>query len=66
MNLPEITEVKRLTVHPGDRVIVRCVRDPNMHEAHEIKQKVEAVLGVPVLVHGPSVDIEVIGPEEAT
>lgn len=62
MDLPEITEVKRLTIRPGDRLVVRLDRQPDMAEADEITGRVRALLGgVPVLVLGPDADLEVIG-----
>jgi hypothetical protein len=64
VDLPEIAEVKRLTVRPGDKLVVRLVRRPDEHEAHEIRERVQAILGAPVLVLGPDADLEVI--ENAT
>ena len=63
MGLPEITEAKRLALRPGDSLAIRLDREPNMCEADEISRQVSAITGVPVLVLGPSMDVEVIGPE---
>lgn len=59
--LPEIAEVKRLTPRPGDTLVVRLHRRPDMWEASQIKAQVRAAVGdVSVLVLGPEDDIEVI------
>lgn len=62
MDLPEITEVKRLGLRPGDSLAVRLDREPSEYEAHEVAERVRAITGVPVVVLGPSMDIEVISP----
>lgn len=63
MDLPEITDVKRLTLRPGDRLVVRTRYGPSMQEAAEIREHMDRYApGVPVLVLGPDEDIEVIGP----
>lgn len=59
--LPEIAEVKRLTIRPGDTLIVRLGRYPDMAEVEEIRVRLTEVLGtVPVIVLGPDEDIEVL------
>lgn len=68
MDLPEITEVKRLAVRPGDRIVLRLDRTPSLAEADEIGELVRlAFEGLdyvpPVLVLGPGEDIEIVGPE---
>jgi hypothetical protein len=63
MDLPEITEAKRLTLRPGDSLAVRLDREPDEYEAHKIATRVQAITGVPVVVLGPSMDVEAIGPE---
>lgn len=63
MDLPEITEAKRLALRPGDSLAVRLDREPDECEAHEIAERVHEITGVPVVVLGPSMDVEVIGPE---
>jgi hypothetical protein len=64
--LPEITDVNRLVLRPGDSLIVHLDRRPSEAEAHEIQDRVRAVLGMPelpVIILGPGEDIEVIGPD---
>jgi len=63
MDLPEITEAKRLALRPGDSLAVRLDRVPNEYEAHAIAERVRGITGVPVLVLWPGVDVEVISPE---
>lgn len=60
--LPEITEVKRLAIKPGDRLIVRLDHEPSQYEAHEMLSRLHALLGadVPVIVLAPGMDIEVL------
>lgn len=62
-DLPEITEVQRLRLEPGDALVVRLEREPDMDEAARIKARVRATLGrdtVPVLVLGPGASLEVV------
>jgi hypothetical protein len=60
-SLPEITDVKRLTIRPGDTLIVRLGHTPDMDEAGEIVTRLKELLGtVPVIVLGPDEDIEVL------
>jgi hypothetical protein len=60
--LPEVTEVKRLTIRPGDALVIRLDRFPDMAEAGEMQHMVRPAFGdVPVLVLGPDADIEVVG-----
>lgn len=63
--LPEITEIKRLNLRPGDRLVVRLDRDPDMAEADQIKRVGQAAVGedIPVLVCPPWADLEVLGAE---
>jgi hypothetical protein len=61
MNLPEITEAKRLTLRPGDSLVVRLSRRPSDHEADEISERVHEITGFPALVLGPDMDIEIVG-----
>lgn len=70
MGLPEVTEVKRLTIRPGDSLVVRLEYDPQVDEVDEIVTGVRRALGAldyvpPVLVLGPRMDVEVIGPPDA-
>lgn len=62
-SLPEITEAKRLALRPGDSLAIRLDREPDESEAYEIASRVRRIVGVPVLVLGPSMDVEVISPE---
>lgn len=64
MELPAIAEVKRLTLHPGDRLVVNLDRQPSDMEVHQLKLRLQAILGddVPVLVLSPGIDLEVLGP----
>lgn len=63
MDLPEITEVKRLTLRPGDSLAIRLDREPTDCEAHEIATQVRELTGVPVIVLPPGMDVEVISPD---
>ncbi len=51
MSLPEITEIQRVTLKPGDRLIVRTDVRLDMATADRIKRMVRDVFGddVPVL-----------------
>lgn len=51
MDLPGITEVKRLTLRPGDRLVVRIDRQLGAQEFEELRRHVRKTLD------------EVIGPE---
>lgn len=46
--LPEITEVRRLDVRPGDRIVVTVKHASlmSMHDAQTLKERVSAVLDV--------------------
>ena len=66
--LPKITEVKRLTIRPGDRLVVRVDRELTDAEVDEVKANVSAAFKgtnyrPPILLVEGDVDIEVIGPE---
>jgi hypothetical protein len=45
--LPEITEVQRLTLRPGDRIIVRTPERLDMATAERVHHRVLAVLQLP-------------------
>jgi len=66
MNLPEITEVQRLALRPGDRIIVRSTERLDMATADRMKDRVRAVLGLPdgfpVLVMDGGMSLEAVGP----
>ena len=64
--LPEITEIKRLEIRPGDRLILRTSGyEVGQEEAAEIRHRVRATLGLPaempILVLGSNWDAEVLG-----
>lgn len=63
MNLPEITEVQRLIVKPGDRIIVRTEARLDMATVDYMKRHVRASLGLaddfPVLILGDGMSLEV-------
>jgi hypothetical protein len=65
MDLPEITEVKRLTVRPGDRLVVRFAESLDMAAADAVKAQVRAaagIEGVRVIVLDGGADLEVLAP----
>ncbi len=66
MELPEITEVQRLQLRPGDRLIVRTDTRLDMATADRIKRYVKDVFGedVPVLVLDKGAGLEVMAAEE--
>lgn len=47
MDLPEITEVQRLTLKPGDRLIVRTDGKLRAAQAADMLERFRARLGVP-------------------
>ncbi len=63
MSLPEITEVQRLTLKPGDRVIVRTPQPLDMKTADYVEHAVRARLRLPddvpvlLLPDGMSLDV---------
>ncbi len=66
MKLPEITEIKRLDIRPGDRLVLRTsdhVITPE--QAAELRKRVATALllpeDIPVVVIGAEWDVEVIG-----
>lgn len=66
MNLPEITDVQRLTLKPGDRIIVRTEARLDMATADYMRNRVRAHLGLaddfPVLILADGMTLEVAGP----
>jgi len=64
VSLPDVTEIQRWALQPGDRLIVSTDREISMAEVEEIKARVIAALvlpaGFPLLVTGPSVNVEVV------
>jgi hypothetical protein len=70
MNLPEITDVQRLRLRPGDRLVVRAEGLIDMAQAEEIGRSVRGILRLPaqmpVLVTGGDISVEVLeGPGDA-
>jgi hypothetical protein len=64
--LPEITEVQRVTLKPGDRLAVRVAGRITPQQADMIRQRVMATWpGVPVLILDDSASLEVIETQEA-
>jgi hypothetical protein len=63
MSLPDVTEIRRWALQPGDRLIVSTSREISQQDTARIKQLVIAALalpaGFPVLVTGPGVNVEV-------
>ena len=58
--LPEITEVQRVTLKPGDRLVVRVAERLDPEQALRIRRRAEALWpGVPVLVLDRGVTLEV-------
>jgi len=63
IELPEITEVQRMRLEPGDKVAVYVPVAISMAAAHEIKEKAAAVLGLDedsVLVLGSGITLGVV------
>lgn len=67
--LPPITEVKRLRLRPGDRLIVRTEFALTEYDADVLKSKVREILklskDIPILVLGFGADVEVVTDEPA-
>ena len=63
MNLPEVTDVQRLTLKPGDRIIVRVPVHIDMATADRMKERVRVILklpdDVPVLIMDGGISLEV-------
>ena len=63
MTLPEVTEVRRWTLRPGDRLIVRVDHRIAAGDAGRIKDMVRVSLALPgdfpVLLIEPGMDVEV-------
>ena len=64
-DLPEITEVQRLVLKPGDRLIVRSPERLTMATAARVNERVRAILRLPddvaVLVLPDGMSLEVVG-----
>ncbi len=60
-DLPEITEVERITLKPGDRLAVRVAGRLTPQQADMIKERVTALWpGVPVLILDGGTSLEVV------
>jgi hypothetical protein len=64
VNLPEITEVQRLTIKPGDRLVIRADQVLTAESASRLTQMARARLqlpeDVPVFVLGLGMSLEVV------
>jgi hypothetical protein len=64
MSLPEISDVQRLRLEPGDSLVVRCPARLDMATVVEVKERVRAILriadDVPVLVLPDGMGVEVL------
>ena len=63
MSLPEVKEIQRWTLRPGDRLIVSTDRHVTPDQIAAIKDTVRRSLALPddfpVLVTGPGINLEV-------
>ena len=61
MSLPEITEVERITLKPGDRLAIRADRRLTPETAARIREIAEAAFpGVPLLILDAGMSLEVV------
>lgn len=64
MNLPEITEVQRLALKPGDRIVIRADQVLTAQQAAELTQMARVRLRLPkdapVFVLGKGMSLEVV------
>lgn len=65
---PQSVEIKRLSIRPGDRLVVKLDHEASEDEAEQIKVSVVRAFASsgcipPVLILGPGTEIGVIGPE---
>lgn len=65
MRLP-VTEVKRLRLDPGDKLVVRADSDLTESDAARLQGRVRALLQLPddfpLLILPPGMDIEIVSP----
>ena len=63
--LPEVTDVQRLTLRPGDAIVLRVPSRISAQIADVLKERVRAKLGlgpdVPILILDGDISIEVAG-----
>lgn len=68
MNIPEIDEVRRATIRPGDRVILRAAMQIDMATAASAVQRFRQALqlgdDVCVVIIAPGMDVEIVGPAD--
>ena len=63
MNLPEITAVERLTLKPGDRLVLRTDEKLSAKQFYQLREAVRANLDIPddvpllILSRGMSVEV---------
>lgn len=64
---PEVTEIKRLTIRPGDRIIITCDKPLDEYEHETIRDRCREILAlpddIPLLVLPGGMDLKVAGPE---
>lgn len=61
----DIPEVKRITVHPGDVLLVESDRHLAVEETDAIVERLQRVLpGNKVMVLGPGLTVSVVEPDE--
>lgn len=62
--VPEVAEVRRLVLRPGDKLVLKVDHLLRQEEADRLIRRLRANLGdVPVLLMEPGYDLEVISPE---
>ena len=67
MDLPEVVEVQRLALQPGDRLVVRTNwPELSQQQAYEIRREIGKVVGgnVPVLILPRDWSVEVVSEED--
>lgn len=64
MGLSPVTEVQRLELKPGDRIVLRTGTRLSMHEADILRSRISAWLppGVKILILDQGMTLEVAGP----
>jgi hypothetical protein len=67
MDIPEITDARRLRMRPGDVLAFRFDQAPTYEEAQEIRARVAEIFGwpVPIMILEAGTEIGVIGPADA-
>jgi hypothetical protein len=62
-SIPQVKDVTRLRLEPGDALVIRLETRPDEHDVHMIKERVRATFGrddLPVLVTGPDVTVGMV------